>query len=92
MGEDSGMDMRRAFARHANKILGGEESDSSFIDLGEEHGEVRASHIRFRDALEQGHLRAYVRQEATDPKVVIPTIIALGVVATGIYKLKHRKK
>lgn len=95
MGENSGMDIRRAFAKYANRILSSEESDNTFLDLGEEHGQFQAKNIRFRDAIKQGHLRIYVRQEAKKhPEVVIPTatVIALGAVAAGIYALKHRKK
>jgi hypothetical protein len=90
-GEDSGVDMRRPLARHANQRFMELESEESFIDLGE-HGEVNTQHVRFRDAAEPGHLIAYIRQEATDPKVIIPTVIALGVVAAGLYNLKYRKK
>ena len=64
------------------------------MDLGQEHGGTRVDDILgARDDIKEGHLRVYIRRfEEGDPKVIVPTIIALGVVATGIYKLKHRKK
>ena len=90
-GENPSIDMRRPLARHANQLLRSFDSDSTVIDLGE-HGEFRSKNVRFRDAVEEGHLKAYIRQEASDPKLIIPTVIALGVVAAGLYSLKHRKK
>jgi len=93
-GEDSGTDMRKPLARQANKLLrlfGGKDSNT-VINLGEEHGDVSINHVRFRDALQEGHLVAYIRQEASDPKVIVPSVIALGVVVAGIYKLRHSKK
>lgn len=91
MGEDSGMDMRLPLSRLVNKKLRGLKGSDTVIDLGE-HGEVDVNHVRFRDAKEAGKLKAYIRQEATDPKVIVPVVIALGVVAAGIYNLKYRKK
>jgi len=91
MGEDAGLDMRRPMARIVNKKLRGAKGTDTVIKLGE-HGEIDVDHVRFRDALEEGKLKAYIRQEATDPKVVVPVIVALGVVAAGIYNLKYRKK
>jgi hypothetical protein len=91
-GEDLSTDMRRPFAKYANRLLRNLKSKDTVIDLGPEHGEVSTQHIRFRDAVEEGHLRAYIRQEATDPKVIVPAVIALGVIATGIHHLKYRKK
>lgn len=90
-GENPGIDLRRVFARHANRVLGGNKNDNTTINLGE-HGDVPAGDVRFRDADEPGKLTAYIRQEVSDHKVIIPTVIALGVVAAGIYHLKHRKK
>lgn len=92
MGEDLGTDMRRPFARHANGMLKrlGESSSNTVINLGE-HGEVPINHVRFRDAVKEGNLVAYIRQESQDPKVIIPTVVALGIVAAGIYKLRHKK-
>lgn len=94
MGEDSGADMRRPLARFVNKLLRshGQDGSNTVIDLGEELGQVDVNHVRFRDAREDGKLIAYIRQEATDPKVIIPTAIALGIVAAGARTLKHRQK
>jgi hypothetical protein len=91
MGEDSGTDMRRPLARIVNKKLRSIRGTDTVIDLGE-HGEVDVNHVRFRDAKEAGKLKAYIRQEASDPKVIVPVVVALGVVAAGIYNLKYRKK
>ena len=91
VGEDPGVDMRRPLARHANKIFRSLRGQSAVIDLGE-HGEIDINNIRFRDAIEEGKLVAYIRQEATDPKVIVPVVVALGAVAAGIAHLKYRKK
>ena len=90
-GESSGTDMRRPLAKHLNSIVKRIKSDNTVMNLGPELGEVRANRLRFRDALEEGHLRVYFRQEATDPKVVVP-VNALGILAAGVHHLKHRKK
>jgi len=92
IGEDPSTDFRRPFAKHLNSIVKRLKSDNTFMNLGEEHGEFRANRLRFRDAREEGHLRVYFKQEATDPKVIVPSVIALGVLAAGIHHLKHRKK
>lgn len=91
MGEHLSEDMRRPAARHANAMLRRLRGSSATINLGE-HGDVSINHVRFRDAVEEGQLLAYVRQEAADPKVIIPVVVALGVVAAGIHNLKHNKK
>lgn len=92
IGENPGTDMRRPFARHANRVLRrlSSEDSNTIIDLGE-HGEVPINHVRFRDAVKEGNLVAYIRQESHEPKVIIPTVVALGIVAAGIYKLRHKK-
>ncbi len=91
LGENLSTDMRRPFARSANRLLRNLRGRDQVLPLGE-HGDVPVDHIRFRDALEEGHLKAYIRQEATDPKVIIPVVVALGVVATGMRALKYHKK
>ena len=91
MGDDAGIDMRLPMARRANKILRKLKGQDTVIELGE-HGEVDVDHVRFRDAVEEGKLTAYIRREASDPKVIVPVVVALGVVAAGIYNLKYRKK
>ena len=89
-GEDPGVDMRRPMARQANRIFRRLKGRNMHIDMGEQ-GEINIDHIRLRDAVEEGQLKAYIRQEASDPKVIVPTIVALGVVAAGIHHLKHRR-
>lgn len=90
-GESHGLRLERTYSRFANSKVRG-AGDNEVVDLGPDIGEVRAKDIRFRDAVEQGMLRAYIRQEATDPKVIVPTIVALGLVAMGIRHIKHRQK
>lgn len=91
-GEHSGTDLRRPFARYANKNVRN-MGDNTVLDFGPEVGEHQGNKIRFRDALKEGHLRLYARQEAKDPKVVVPvTIVALGLVATALHKQKYRKQ
>ncbi len=90
-GEDVSTDMRNPFARHFNRRVK-KMSDNTVADIPG-FGEVPVNKIRLRGALEEGHLRMYIRQEAKDPKVIIPaTVIALGLVATAVHKLKHRQK
>jgi hypothetical protein len=91
MGDDAGIDLRRPMARKANDRLRKLKGQDTIIDLGE-HGEIDVDHVRFRDDREQGQLIAYIRQEAADHKVIVPVVVALGVVAAGIYNLKYRKK
>ena len=72
IGEVPDLDIRSAFARHSNRLLRsiGKNSSNIVIDLGTQHGEVRADHVRFRDAKKEGHLMAYIRQEALSPKLL----------------------
>lgn len=100
-GEVPEADMRRPFAKYANKVLKGLVGSSKVINLGEEYGELEPGRIRLRDALEEGHLRLYIRQEADDFKkgvsenkvpIITSSVIAIGIVATGIYAIKHHKK
>lgn len=90
-GENGGMDLRLSFARHANRLLRSDKSETTIIDLAE-HGQVSTNNVRFRDADEPGKLVAYIRQEVQDHKVIIPTAIALGIVIAGVSALKYRKK
>jgi len=89
-GENLSTDMRRPVARHINRILRGLRGKDQIISLGE-YGDIGVDHVRFRDAREQGMLKAYIRQEAADPKVVVPVVLALGVVAAGAMHLKYRR-
>jgi hypothetical protein len=97
-GENPDIDVRRPVARYGNKILRSMEGSSRIIDLGEGLGELDVNRIRLRDALEEGHLRVYVRQEAEDLKRVAgdhkiaSTVVALGVVVAGLAAIKYHKK
>ncbi len=92
VGEGFDTDMRRPFARVTNKLLRGlaKRGVNAHIDLGE-HGEHNVKDVRFRDALQHGELKAYIRREAGEHKI-ITAAIALGVVATAVAALKHHKK
>ena len=91
-GENPELDMRKPLGLSTNRLFRRLTGRNHAIDLGGELGEVSTDNVRFRDAHEQGTLIAYIRQEATEPKVVVPVVIALGVVAAGVYNLKYRKK
>ncbi|OGL39869.1 hypothetical protein A3J32_02590 [Candidatus Saccharibacteria bacterium RIFCSPLOWO2_02_FULL_46_7] len=92
VGEGFETDMRKPMALRANRLLRKltKAGANAEIELGE-HGSVDINNVRFRDALKEGHLLAYVRQETGEHKVITVTV-ALGVVAAGIYAMKHRKK
>lgn len=97
-GEDPGADMRRPFARYANDILRNLVGSSKILDLGEPLGELDPSKVRLRDALQEGHLRVYVRQESGELKrqvsehKITSSVIALGIVMASIYAIRHHKK
>jgi len=91
MGENSGQDMRRSFARHTNRIFSLLSNLGASVELGPE-GEVPIKDVRFRDDEQAGHLRAYIRKEIDEHpgRVITVSVVSLGIVAAGIYKLKHR--
>jgi hypothetical protein len=96
IGEGSVGDIRRPFARHANKVLKKlSGSANTIIDLGPEHGELPVKDFRVRDNPEQeGTLIAYIRRQTGEHKAATITVsvIALGAVATGIYSGIRLKK
>lgn len=83
------VDMRHPMALKANRKLRN-EGQNTVLEL-ENHGEVPAHNVRFSDRAPAGHLLAYIRQEASEHKVVT-AVIAIGVVAAGLYSLKHRQE
>jgi hypothetical protein len=105
-GEDVPADLRRPFSRLANRQLRNltPGEPDTVIDLGDELGKVPIRNVRFRDYEDEGKLLAYVRHEADEPvqasgsrvlterKVIVPTVIALGIAAAGLYKLIHDRK
>jgi len=95
LGEDNGLDLREAAADHAQKTIDGEASVNTYMELGE-HGEVYLDDIDKVEAAEKdGHLKVYLKQAAelaTDPKVVVPLVVALGALTGGLAHRKYRKK
>src|SRR5690348_6010875 len=91
IGENPGHDMRRPYARHVNRLFKILSGIGASMELPEE-GEVPIKDVRFRDAEKPGHLRAYIRKEIDEHpgRVITVSVVSLGVVAAGIYKLKHR--
>ena len=91
-GEGFETDMRKPMALRADRRLRKwtKAGVNAEIELGE-HGSVDIDNVRFRDAVKEGQLLAYIRQETGEHKVITVTV-ALGVVAAGIYAMKHRKK
>lgn len=91
-GENPGVDLRVSVARRGNKVFK-EANDTTVGNFGPGVGELQLNKLRLRDSIKEGHLNLYIRQESKDPKVILPaTIIALGLVATAIYKQKHRRQ
>ncbi len=90
IGENPGQDMRRPFARHTNRLFRTLARMGASMELGED-GEVPIKDVRFRDDEKPGHLRAYIRKEVDEHpgKVITISVVSLGVVAAGIYGLKH---
>jgi hypothetical protein len=93
IGENPGLDMRRAGAKHYNRVLRMLSGIGAAMDLADE-GEVLIQNVRFRDDEKPGHLRAYIRKEISEHpgKVITVSVVSLGVVAAGVYGLKYRKK
>ncbi|MDO8591930.1 MAG: hypothetical protein Q7R60_03360 [bacterium] len=96
MGEDSGADMGRPLSQFVNRFLRRSRnvSPDTVMDLGSEHGEVPVDDIRgVRRHAKEGYLYVYIRQmEEGDPRAVLPTVVAIGAVAAGIHKLRHRHR
>ena len=96
VGDFPASPLDRPVAKQANRIVKGETSDNTYINLGE-LGEHQAKETRFRDSARQGFLTVYMRtresvsEMETSTKIKIGTV-ALGVVVAGVYGLKHRKK
>lgn len=96
MDENPGIDFGRPISRLVNKYLRSSRnvSPNTAMDLGKEHGEVLVDDIRgVRRHAKEGYLYVYIRHmEEGDPRAVIPTVVALGIVAAGIRTLRHRQK
>lgn len=94
IGEGFSVGIEKQVGLHTNRSLSRFEKAgiNAEIDLGElgVHG---IENVRFRVALKQGHLQAYIRHEIGEHKgAVIATTIAFGVVIAGLSALKHRQK
>ncbi len=92
MGEGFESDVRKPTAIRGNRLFSRmkKKGIGAEINLGE-HGTHDIDNVRLRDALKEGHLLVYIRQESSEHPVIASTV-ALGIVAAGIVALKHRKK